>query len=126
MRPSPAPTIADLYLAFRQAKTALYFEKRGVGLLELAAYEQELPKNLKLLQGKLAKGKWFDKLEIGETWIVPKRLRASQGADDGVVRIGASRQQAAGRPIDIQLRLSPHPEFAIVEVMYLWRFGGVL
>lgn len=37
MRPSPLPTIADLYLAFRQAKTALYFERRGVGLLELAA-----------------------------------------------------------------------------------------
>ncbi|EYF06001.1 hypothetical protein [Chondromyces apiculatus] len=49
-RRSPTFTIADLYLAFRQAKTALYFEKRGVGLLELAAYEQELPKNLKKLQ----------------------------------------------------------------------------
>lgn len=59
-RPSTNPTIADLYLAFRQAKTALYFEKRGVGLLELAAYEQELPKNLKALQSKLAKGKWFE------------------------------------------------------------------
>jgi len=28
--------------------------------------------------------------------------------------------------LDIQLRLSPHPEFAIVEVLYLWRFGGIL
>jgi hypothetical protein len=126
LRPSPTPTIADLYLAFRQAKTALYFEKRGVGLLGLAAYEQELPENLKALQGKLARGEWFDKLELGETWIVPKRLRANRDADDGVVRIGAPRQHAAGRPIDIQLRLSPDPEFAIVEVLYLWRFGGLL
>lgn len=126
LRPSPTTRIADLYLAFRQAKTALYFEKRGVGLFELAAYEQDLPKNLKALQGSLARGKWFDKLTIGETWIVPKRLRANQNADDGVVRIGASRQQATGRPVDIQLRLSPHPEFAIVEVLYLWRFGGLL
>ncbi len=126
MRPAPTPTIADLYLAFRQAKTALYFEKRGVGLLELAAYELDLPKNLKALQGKLAKGRWFDKLKIGETWIVPKRLRANQDTDDGVVRIGAPRQQATARPVDIQLRLSPHPEFAIVEVLYLWRFGGSL
>jgi hypothetical protein len=123
---APTHTIADLYLAFRQAKTALYFEKRGVGLLELAGYEQELPNRLKALQGKLAKGSWFDKLDIGETWLVPKRLRANEDGDDGVVRIGGPRQTPAGRPIDIQLRLSPHPEFAIVEVLYLWRFGGLL
>jgi hypothetical protein len=55
------PTIADLYLAFRQAKIALYFERRGVGLLEIATYEQDLPKNLKTPQSKLAKGKWFDR-----------------------------------------------------------------
>jgi hypothetical protein len=119
-------TIAALYLAFRQAKSALYFEKRGVGLCELALYEQELPKNLKALQRKLLGGTWFDNLRIGETWIVPKRLHAIQDGDDGVVRIGAPRQKAAGRAVDIQLRLSPHPEFAIVEVLYLWRFGGLL
>lgn len=126
MRPSSPPTIADLYLAFRQAKTALYFEKRGVGLLGLAEYERELPKNLKALESKLAKESWFDALELGETWIIPKRLRAINDADDGVVRIGAPRQYAGGRPVDIQLRLSPSPEFAIVEVLYLWRFGGLL
>jgi hypothetical protein len=124
-RPSQTPTIADLYLAFRQAKTALYYERRGVGLLELAAYEQELPKNLKALRSKLAKGKWFDKLEIGEAWLVPKKLRANDDGGD-VVRIGTHRRTAAGRPVDIQLRLSPHPEFAIVEVLFLWRFGGLL
>lgn len=125
-RPSPNPTIADLYLAFRQAKTALYFEKRGVGLLELADYEQRLPENLKALKTKVAHGKWFDKVDIGETWIVPKRLRATDEENDGVVRIGASKQAASGRPVDIQLRLSPHPDFATVEVLYLWRFGGLL
>ncbi len=126
LRPSSPPTIADLYLAFRQAKTSLYFEKRGVGLLQLAAYEQELPKNLKALQGKLSKGTWFDELKIGETWLVPKKLRANADGNDEVVRIGASQKTAAGRPVDIQLRLSPNPEFAIVEVLYLWRFGGLL
>lgn len=126
LRPSPKRTIADLYLAFRQAKTALYFEKRGVGLLELAVYEQELPNKLKALQEKLEKGRWFDGLELGRTWIVPKRLHANQNVDEQVVRIGALHQHAAGRAIDIQLRLSPHPDFAIVEVLYLWRFGGFL
>ena len=126
LRPSSPPSIADLYLAFRQAKTALYFEKRGVGLLELAAYEQQLPRNLKALQSKLARWTWFDKLELGETWIVPKRLRANDDIGDDVVRIGPSRAKTAGRAVDIQFRLSPTPEFAITEVLYLWRFGGLL
>jgi len=120
------PTIANLYLAFRQAKTALYFERRGVGLLELAKYEQKLPENLRRLGTKVARGKWFDGLKIGETWLVPKRLRATDEEDDGVVRIGAAKQATSKRPVDIQLRLSPHPDFAIVEVLYLWRFGGLL
>lgn len=126
MRPSLTPTIADLYLAFRQAKTALYFERRGVGLLDLAAFEQDLPDNLRALQSKLANQSWFDNIELGETWAVPKRLRAKGAEDDRVVRIGAPRDHVGGRPVDIQLRLSPHPEFAIVEVLYLWRFGGSL
>lgn len=126
MRPSSNPTIADLYLAFRQAKTALYFEKRGVGLLELADYEQNLPKNLKELKAKVANGKWFDKVDLGKTWLVPKRLRATEEKDEGVVRIGTRKQMSPGRPVDIQIRLSPHPDFAIVEVLYLWRFGGLL
>ena len=126
MRPSSPPTVADLYLAFRQAKTALYFERRGVGLLELATFEQDLPKNLKALQHKLAKGGWFDQLELGPAWLVPKRLRAAQGEDDDVVRIGVPRHDTTGRPVDIQIRLSPHPAFAVVEVLYLWQFGGLL
>ena len=50
MRPAPTPTFADLYLAFRQAKTALYFERRGVGLHELAEFEQDLPNKLRELR----------------------------------------------------------------------------
>lgn len=125
-RPSKNPTIADLYLAFRQAKTALYFERRGVGLLKIAEYEQKLPINLKALKTRVANCKWFDEVEIGETWIVPKRLRATDDIGDGVVRIGVPKKATAGRSLDIQLRLSPHPDFAIVEVLYLWRFGGIL
>ena len=123
---SATPTIAELYLAFRQAKSALYFEKRGVGLIDLAAYEQDLPENLKALQAKLAKGRWFDRLEFGEIWIVPKRFHASQNEGDSVIWIGSTREKSAARPIDVQLRITPHPDFAIAEVLYLWRFGGLL
>lgn len=125
-RPSKNPSIADLYLAFRQAKTAMYFEKRGVGLLKIADYEQKLPSNLKSLKARVANSKWFDDVEIGETWIVPKKLRENDGINDGVVRIGVSKKATTSRSLDIQLRLSPHPDFAIVEVLYLWRFGSIL
>lgn len=125
-RPSKNPTIADLYLAFRQAKTALYFEKRGVGLLSIAEYEHKLSFNLKALKTRVANNKWFDEVDIGETWIVPKRLRTTDDIGDDVVRIGMPKKTTAGRALDVQLRLSPHPDFAIVEVLYLWRFGGIL
>ncbi len=126
-RPSETPTIADLYLAFRQAKTAHYFERRGVGLIELAEFEAKLPENLHALQGVLQEKRWFDGLEPGQIWIVPKRLRTQDSSDGpGVVRIGPTVAPKLLRALDIQIRLSPHPAFAIVEVLYLWRFGGVL
>jgi hypothetical protein len=126
MRPALTPTIADLYLAFRQAKTALYFERRGVGLHELAEYENDLPNKLRELKLAIERQPWFDTLPIGETWVVPKRFRESRDEGDDIVRIGTQHDLKLQRPIDIQLRVSPSPEFAIMEVLYLWRFGGAL
>jgi hypothetical protein len=125
MPPARTLTIANLYLAYRQAKTALYFERRGVGLLELAAFEQDLPDNLRNLQAKLSNQTWFDNIELGEAWIVPKRLRSTKSEDD-TIRIGTPVSQSNGRPLEMQLRLAPHPAFAAVEVLYLWQFGGSL
>lgn len=125
MRGGPAITLSDLYLAFRQAKTALYFERRGVGLHELAQYEQDLGNQLRLLKETLDAHPWFDGLEIGEPWVVPKRFREQPPTSDGIIRIGV-RQDKAARPIDVQVRVSPTPQFAIVEILYLWQFGGNL
>jgi len=58
----PSPTIAEIELAFRQAKTLLYLEKHGFGPPGLATDEEKLSENLKAPQ---------DRLEIGETWIEP-------------------------------------------------------
>ena len=119
------PTIADLYLAFRQAKTALYYERRGVGLLSLAQYEEDLPSNLEVLRDKLAGGSWFDALDVGEVWVVPKRLNDELPDPPGIVRIGAPSEN--GDPVlDVQLRLSPSPEFATAELLYLREFGPAL
>lgn len=119
------PTIADLYLAYRQAKTALYYERRGVGLIALARYEAELPANLVKLAQKLAGATWFDALDIGEVWIVPKRLDHSKSVSPEIVGVGTALS-AAPSILDVQLRLSPHPEFAITELLYLRAFGPAL
>lgn len=121
------PTIAELYLAYRQAKAAHFFERRGVGLLALAGFEEQLGPNLRRLQADLAEDSWFDRLELGDTWVVPKRFRKG-AADDapGVIRIGTPPNLPTQQSLDVQLRLSPAPAFAIAEVLYLWRFGPAL
>lgn len=125
MRGGPAITLSDLYLAFRQAKTALYFERRGVGLHELARFEQDLGNQLRTLKETLDAQPWFDGLETGESWVVPKRFREQAMTSDEIIRIGVPQDKAV-RPIDVQVRVSPTPQFAIVEILYLWKFGGQL
>src|SRR5579884_27475 len=121
------PSLSDLYLAYRQAKTAHYYEKRGVGLIGLAVFEGQLRRRLTRLQSILnANGGWFDNIPLGEVWLVPKRRRAPETPNQQqVIRIGGTvLPQTSG--LDTQLRLTPTPEFAIVEVLYLWQFGPAL
>jgi hypothetical protein len=120
----PELTIEDLYLAWRQAKTALYYERRGVGLLGLAQFEAELPARLRALLPSLNGDAWFDNLSLGDVWIVPKRLDGD-ARTDGIVWVGG-RPEVEKPMLDVQLRLAPSAEFAIAELLYLRRFGPVL
>ena len=121
------PTRDDLFLAYRQAKITLYFDRRGVGLLDLARFEERLEDNLDDLARTLeSNGGWFDGLPIGEVWIVPKRIRARHAVDTTVTRIGAKLVDAPPPDLDVQIRLSPSPQVAIIEVLFLWRFGPQL
>ena len=126
-----APTLSELFLAFRQATTSLFFERRGAGLFELAEFEDDLPLSLKRLRRKLGRGgarfSCLSTKEMGEVWVVPKRLRTAQDdeSDAAIVRVGQYENDLA-HDIDIQLRLTPSPEFAIIEVLYLWEFGALL
>ena len=120
-------SLADLYLAYRQAKGALYFEHRGIGLLDLAYYESDLDSNLRKLQACLAEnGGWFTGLPLGEVWVAPKRLRCAPRSNKEIVRIGGRSAAKGSVTLDVQLRLTPTIEFAIVEVLYLWEFGPAL
>ena len=117
------PSRDELFLAYRQAKTALFFERRGVGLMDLARFEHKLKERLDALAAVLLKnGGWFDGLRPGELWIVPKKLR-SKKEENAVTCIGAKREQS---DLDVQIYYIPSPECAIVEVLFLWQFGPVL
>jgi predicted amidohydrolase len=118
---------SDLFLAYRQAKAALFYEQRGVCLLDLAKFEQRLPQNLAGLREHLTTiGGWFDDIQVGNLWVVPKSVKSNPQDSDDVVRIGGRDTSRNGSGLNIQLRCTPSPEFAILEVLYLWKFGPLL
>lgn len=119
-------TLDDLYLAYRQAKIGLYFETRGIGLAQLAEFENDLPANLNRLRRRLSRADWFDGVELGELWIAPKRLRRDERASEEAVVCVGTPQFSAPPSLDVQFRCVPTPEFAVVEVLFLWRFGPML
>ena len=119
----------ELFLAYRQAKAALFFERRGVGLLNLARFERDLPRRIDKLVTQLEQNDgWFDALPQGDMWVVPKKLHLSNDNPDhdSVVRIADQPLPAQVRGLDVQIRFTPSPEYAIVEVLFLWQFGPLL
>ena len=122
------PTIDELYLAYRQAKITLFFDRRGVGLIDLARFESDLESNLNQLRAALSEnGGWFDNLPVGEVWVVPKRLGSISEKDNAITHIGGlGKADSHARDLEVQIRLSPNPQAAIVEVLFLWKFGVFL
>ena len=117
-----------LFLAYRQAKTALFFERRGVGLIDLALFEHSLDQRLGGLAATLSSnGGWFDDLPVGRVWLAPKKLAAAEkrNTDPRFLALGLP-ESGEPRNVEVQVRLAPSPEIAIVEVLFLWRFGPAL
>jgi hypothetical protein len=71
-------------------------------------------------------GGWFTNVPLGEVWVVPKKRRSVSASPNEVIRIGSGSSGHQDAGLDVQLRLTPTPEFAIVEVLFLWRFGPAL
>ena len=117
-----------LFLAYRQAKTALFFERRGVGLIDLAVFEHSLDQRLGALTATLSSnGGWFDDLPVGRVWLAPKKLVAAEkpNTDPRFLALGLP-ESGEPRNVEVQVRLAPSPEIAIVEVLFLWQFGPAL
>lgn len=115
-------TDADLFLAYRHAKLAL-FQERGIGRLELAEAERELTAVLRRVRRGLIAGEgWFSAFPIGTAWVLPKKSHTAEPSRP-VTRI-ADDGPATVTKIDIRLHLQPSVEFA--EVLWLWAFGPAL
>lgn len=118
-------TLTDLYLAWRHAKSAHFHERPGLGLLAFARYESSLPTRLRSLQEKLRDSCWFDRIPVGQIWVTPKRLQSPGQTPNEITRIGSGL--AGNKPVlDVQLRLTPSPEYAIVEMLFLMKYGPAL
>lgn len=118
--------LPDLYLAYRQAKAAVYAELRGAGLLEFARYEARLGPNLSALRARLANDSWFDRSPLGTVWLTPKKADGD-GAVRDVLRIGVPRPTPLRRPtLEVRVALSPTIDFLVTEVLYVWAFGPSL
>lgn len=92
--------------------------------MDLAAFEKNIERRLTALHEKLNHGGWFDGVNPGAVWVTPKKLIPQKEASS-IIRIG-SREAEDNKCLQVQVRLAPSPEFAILEVLYLWEFGPAL
>jgi hypothetical protein len=116
----------DIFYAFRQAKTALFFEQRGVGMTSFARFEDNLHERIsrtaKLLGGEEG---LFKGISIGKLLLVPKKVLDRDSAEPSTVKIGLHKRRT--RPsLEVQVRLQPTVEFAIAETLYLQQYGPAL
>src|SRR5438876_227374 len=78
----------EVFLAYRQAKNAIYQEQRGFGRIELARAEERLPQLVTSLRRHLHRtDRWFTGIHLGQLWLLPKKA-APEAIRSGVVNIG--------------------------------------
>lgn len=120
------PTIEHLILAYRQAKAALWLDRSMTGKLRAAAFERDLPNRLASLRDRLRDSdEWFDTVEVGDAFVVPKRVKRDALVNPSFTVIGGDDDHGP-HTLDVRVQLCPDPEFAIVEVLYLWAYGPLL
>lgn len=118
-------SLSELFLAYRQAKQALYQEQRTPDRLDIAEAEKGLPRRLSALRRNLLNGRWFDGLPIGVLWLPIKSAVHSKTRDTGVVVVDGPPTRTLRR-LNLRLHLTPSLEFSTVEAVWLWKFGPAL
>lgn len=118
-------TEAELFLAYRQAKNALAEERVGLGRLDMAATERNLPTVLQSLREQLTRSPgWFSGVPLGRLWLVPKKASPEPNRE-GVTRVGGEYLIRLTE-LSVRTHLVPSVEFATVELLWLREFGAAL
>ncbi len=118
-------SVAELFLAYRQAKISIHQEHQGPWRLAWARAELDLPAILARMRQQLSLSPgWFSGLSPGPVWLLPKKAESRKNSS-GVTRIGGSFRSPLAS-LTVRPHVTPSIQFAIVEVLWLWRFGAAL
>jgi len=118
-------SVAELFLAYRQAKVSIHQEHQGPWRLAWARAEPDLPAILARMRQQLNSSPgWFSGISPGEVWLLPKKAESRKNSS-GVTRIGGSFRSPLAS-LTVRPHVTPSIRFAIVEVLWLWRFGAAL
>lgn len=131
-------SLADLYLAYRKAKSEAFYDSMNPCAIAFVEYEQNLSKNLSALHKKITSSKpaWFKEVKgIGSFLYVPKGL--DEGKWDGVdtvhyraidpVEDWKRRYQHSRVKLDAKYRLiiSPTVDFHVISALWILKVGHI-
>ena len=119
-----------LLWSYRLAKFEVAAERRGVGRLAFAKFEEQLSVSLAQLQGvKTTVASLFAGVDPGSVWVRPKSVdRRKDGPADGssFVSVPELAHDHQIEELSVRVLLEPTPEFALSEVIWLRAFGPAL
>jgi predicted amidohydrolase len=119
-----------IFWSYRLAKFEVASERRGVGRLAFARFEETLGQKLVQLQERTREASsLFRDIDPGAVWIRPKSVEHKQPAqDDGssFVSVPEHAHDHHIQEISVRVLLEPTPEFAVAEVIWLRSFGPAL
>lgn len=117
------------FWSYRLAKLEVAGERRGVGRLSFAQFEQDLASNLRELSPRtLNAAALFQDLRPGRAWVRPKAVKRTSRSTDGsaLVKVPQRADDHTIQSMSVRVLLEPSPEFATCEVVWLRAFGPAL
>ncbi|WP_140864877.1 reverse transcriptase domain-containing protein [Myxococcus xanthus] len=117
-----------LLWSYRLAKFEVVAERRGIGRIGLARFEQNLAENLRKItsHGTTAE-RLFRSADIGRIWVRPKSATPhSRPQDIPLISIPEQPHDHTIDKINVRILLEPSPEFIINEAIWLRAFGPAL
>lgn len=123
--------LIDLFRAYRQAKTNVFFERRGVSAECFSEFEEDIEANLIKVQKALSLGQLINSAQdIGTLLITEKALEFEEPNTKGLlIQEQDYRDEPQRTPpstISLRTQLAPTAEFAVFETLWLQKYGGFI